>query len=77
MNEHVEYGYCPTCGSKDFNDLDTWESCQKHLEPEDKWTWTFDGWKARILVYVLFACALIFGLVPWIWGWCSFFKRIF
>lgn len=75
MNEFVEYGYCPTCGGKEFDDIDTWEQ----EEVKDKWTFEriYDGWKARAFVYLLLAGILVFGIVPWIWGWCSFFKWIF
>lgn len=79
MNDFVEYGYCPTCGGKEFDDIDSWESCKKYLEPEDKWTFEriYDGWKARAFVYLLLICGLLFGVLPWIWGCCSILKWIF
>lgn len=67
--QETEYGYCPACGSSEFDDLETWESYE-NLEPEDKWTWewTWTGWKARVAVYALIAMFVIFGIFPWVWG---------
>ena len=53
MNEHVEYGYCPICGSKEFDDIDSWEQKeyddQVHQHPSLAWVneWTWTGWKAK------------------------------
>jgi hypothetical protein len=98
MQEH-EFGYCPSCGSSEFKDLESWEQIESTgRESEgsdftwhDKLTWigfypiaimtamltSWTGWKARVAVYVLMASAFLFGLVPWVWGWCSFFKWVF
>ena len=72
--QEVELGYCPKCGSSEFDDLESWEQVdydnQVHDHPSiaclSEWTWT--GWKARIAVYALLAILLIFGVFPWIWG---------
>lgn len=75
--QEVEFGYCPKCGSAEFDDLETWEQVDydedteeamyKHLQPwKSEWTWT--GWKARAAVWGLLFGFLVFILIPWGFG---------
>ena len=79
--QETEFGYCPKCGSSEFDDLETWEQVkyddQVHQHPSLAWAYEWTGWKARAFVYLLMVFVLLFGLVPWVWGWCSFFKWVF
>lgn len=64
--QETEYGYCPTCGSYEFDDLESWERVKYDNydnTPISEWIWT--GWKARVSVFVLFAGTFIFLFIPW------------
>ena len=52
-----EFGTCPDCGKEEAFTIDEFSK-----------SWEWDGWKAQVIVYAMLAGAVIFGIVPWIWG---------
>lgn len=46
-------------------------------EETDICEWSYDGWKARTIVYSIMAGMIIFGFIPWIWGVIDIFRRVF
>jgi len=63
--QETEYGYCPSCGSAEFDDLESWEQAD-YGEEEEEWTWT--GWKARVAVFASLVGIAVFIVVPWGFG---------
>lgn len=70
--DEEEYGKCPECSSEDFIGFEF----ENEDEFDDCIDWEVDGLKARLIVYAMLAGALIFGMIPWIWGLIEEFKFI-
>lgn len=83
--QETEYGYCPKCGSSEFDDLESWEqadyddhvhdniSCEDVMFGEPM-IWPWEGWKTRVAVYTLIASVIIFIVIPWGVGVYHIFK---
>jgi len=61
--QETEHGYCPACGSSEFDDLETWETYDNYDDDITTWEWT--GQKAVIAVYALMIGVGIFIVIPW------------
>lgn len=91
--QETEFGYCPKCGSSEFEDLETWEQVEYNCggvydrEAEVELfgkTFNYTGWKARLIIYVLnqailAGCFFLSALlvIPWIIGIVKIIKWIF